>query len=73
MSPRVYLVRDVCEILKMSRRQFFEHRRAGRLPMCEELRPRIGRVLRFRADLVDRYAEGRFGQLRSFSAHRRVS
>jgi hypothetical protein len=74
MSPaRAYTIATVCEILAIPRRSFFHLRRTGQLPMLEELKPRIGRVVRYRADLVDRYAAGQWGQPRSFSSHRRIA
>jgi len=73
MKPRAYTVTDVCAILNIPRRSFFHHLKTGQLPMCQELRPRIGRVKRYRADLVDQYAAGEWGQPRSFASHRRAS
>lgn len=70
---RAYTIAQVCEILTLPRRTFFKLRRAGQLPMLQELRPRLGRVVRYRADLVDRYADGQWGQPRSFASHRRAS
>jgi hypothetical protein len=70
---RAYTIAQVCEILTLPRRTFFKLRGAGKLPMLEELRPRLGRVVRYRADLVDRYADGQWGQPRSFASHRRAS
>ena len=57
-GPGCYTVADLCERLHLSRSSFYEARNAGRLPFLEELRPRIGRVIRYRADLVDRYLAG---------------
>ena len=71
--PRAYTIAQVCEVLSIPRRSFFHLRKAGHLPMCQELRPRIGRVVRYRADLVDQYAAGQWGQPRSFASHRRAS
>lgn len=68
---RAYTIADVCDILNIPRRSFFHLRRAGQLPMLDELKPRLGRVVRYRADLVDRYAAGQWGQPRSFASHRR--
>ncbi len=50
----------------MGRQTFFTQRREGRLPFLEELRPRLGRRPRYRADLVDRYLEGKWNQPRAF-------
>jgi excisionase family DNA binding protein len=58
MTPGCYTVAELCTLLHLSRSSFYEARDKGRLPFLEELRPRIGRVLRYRADLVDRYLAG---------------
>jgi hypothetical protein len=57
-APRCYTVAELLVILHLSRSSFDEARAAGRLPFLEELRPRIGRKIRYRADLVDRYLAG---------------
>lgn len=72
MSARCYTVAQLLEILALPRRTFFTLKKAGRLPFLEELKPRIGRRARFRADLVDRYLAGQWGQSRSFASHRRL-
>jgi excisionase family DNA binding protein len=64
--PRCYTVAQICEQLQLPRRTFHELKRQGRLPFLEELQPRLGRRLRYRADLVDRYLAGQWGQPRSF-------
>lgn len=71
MTMRCYLLPDILERLQMSETTFHRLRRAGKLPFLEELRPRLGRIARFRADLVDRYLEGRWDAPRSFAAARR--
>jgi predicted DNA-binding transcriptional regulator AlpA len=71
MTTRCYLLTEVLEKLQMSERTFHRLHRAGKLPFLEELRPRLGRILRFRADLVDKYLEGRWDAPRSFMAARR--
>lgn len=73
MTPRAYTIKQACEALQMTRRTFFKLRTAGQLPMLEELRPRLGRVVRYRAEPIDRYLAGQWGLPRSFSSHRRVS
>jgi excisionase family DNA binding protein len=50
-----YTVADLVAILKISRRAFYKLWKNGELPFLEELKPRIGRRARFRADLVDRW------------------
>lgn len=59
-GPRCYTVAQILELLALPRATFYELKRAGKLPCLEELQPRLGRRLRFRADLVDRYLENRF-------------
>lgn len=73
MSPRVYTIAQVCEVLALSRRSFFQLRKTGQLPMLDELKPRIGRRVRYRAEPIDRYVAGQWGQPRSFASHRRAS
>jgi len=75
MSARCYTVAQLLgvDLLNMPRRTFFTLKKAGQLPFLEELKPRIGRRLRYRADLVDRYLAGQWGQPRSFASHRRAS
>jgi excisionase family DNA binding protein len=58
MTPGCYTVAEVCELLQLAPSSFYEARAAGRLPFLEELRPRIGKKIRYRADLVDRYLAG---------------
>lgn len=70
-DPRCYDIPEVLAKLKMRRRTFESLRKAGKLPFLEELRPRLGRRIRYRADLIDRYLAGQWGQPRSFSSHRR--
>lgn len=62
MNPAssVYTVKQVCERLSIPKRSFYDLLKRGQLPMCEELQPRIGRIVRFRADLIDRYVAGQF-------------
>lgn len=68
MSRACYTARDIQQRLGMSRTTFNDLKRAGKLPFLEELQPRLGGVIRYRADLVDRYLRGewqrpRFGAL----------
>ena len=73
MSPRALTIAQVCEALNIPRESFWRLRRGGQLPMLEELKPRIGRIVRYRADLIDRYLAGQWGQPRSFASHRRIA
>jgi hypothetical protein len=61
MTAGCYTVAQLLVRLDMRRRTFYELHKAGRLPFLEELRPRLGRCQRFRADLVDRYLAGQWG------------
>lgn len=64
MAPRAYTVAEILDKVSMARSTFFALKAAGKLPYLEEIRPRTGRLLRFRADLVDRYLENRWRELR---------
>jgi len=66
MSARCYTVTQLLgpDLLNLPRATFYALKAAGQLPMLEELRPRIGRRARFRADLVDRYLAGEWGRAR---------
>lgn len=57
---KCYTTATVLELLDMNRRTFFELKRRGRLPMLEEIRPRLGRIVRYRADRIDAYLAGKF-------------
>jgi hypothetical protein len=74
MTPdiRCYTVPEVLRKLQMPKATFTRLKREGKLPFLEELRPRLGRRVRYRADLVDRYLEGQWGQPRAFSSARRI-
>jgi len=68
-SHRAYTVAQLLDALELPRSTFFHLRAKGELPFLEELTPRLGRVVRYRADLVDRYLAGQWGQSRSFRSH----
>lgn len=59
---RAYTVAQLCDALEMSRRTFFSLRSAKQLPFLEELKPRLGRVVRYRADPIERYLENRWNR-----------
>jgi hypothetical protein len=71
-EPRCYLIPELLERLHMSKQTFVRQRKAGALPFLEELRPRIGRRPRYRADLVDRYLAGEWGRTAAAFGVRRV-
>jgi len=64
MTPRCYTAVELPGLLKMPRATFFQLWKAGQLPFLEELKPRLGRRVRFRADLIDRYLAGEWGRAR---------
>lgn len=70
-ADRCYLRADVCRLLNLSKRSFFQLRKEGRLTMLEELQPRIGNRARYRSGPVDRYLAGQFARPRSFASHRK--
>lgn len=55
---RCYTAAQIIAFLQISKCSFFALKRRGQLPFLEELRPRLGRTVRYRADLVDRYLAG---------------
>jgi len=59
---RCYRVPEILEKLQVSERSFYRMRMLGQLPFLEELSPRLGRLRRYRADLIDAYLAGRFGR-----------
>ncbi len=70
-APRCYTVPQVLALLQLKISSFTHLKKTGQLPFLEELQPRIGKRVRYRADLVDRYLAGQWGQSRTFSSHRR--
>ena len=68
---RCYTVPEVLAKLQMPKTTFTTLKRAGKLPFLEELRPRLGRRVRYRADLIDRYLRGEWPQSAVFDLGRR--
>lgn len=66
MTPRCYTIAELLARLQLGRRTFYTLKLRGQLPFLEELKPRIGRRPRYRADLVDRYLAGQWGGPRAF-------
>ena len=66
MAPRCYTIAELLAQLQLGRRTFYTLKSRGQLPFLEELKPRIGRRPRYRADLVDRYLAGQWGGPRAF-------
>lgn len=73
MSARCYTIAQLLEALQIPRRTFFELRKAGKIPCLEELKPRIGRRVRYRADLIDRYLENQWHRTPAIVPRRRIS
>lgn len=68
MSARCYTIAQLLgvNLLNMPRRTFYDLLAQGKLPFLEELKPRLGRSPRYRADLVDRYLAGQWTGPRAF-------
>lgn len=71
MTPRCYTTAQLLAILALPRTTFFTLKAAHKLPFLEELKPRIGRCARYRADLVDRWLANQWGQPRAIAPVRR--
>lgn len=72
MTPRCYTTSQVLARLQMPRSTFFTLKRQGQIPCLEELHPRLGRVVRYRAEPIDKFLDGQWGQSRFFGSHRRA-
>ncbi len=72
-QARCYTVAQLLDLLTMPRRTFFTLKAQHRLPFLEELRPRIGRRIRYRADLVDRYLAGQWRPAQAASPRKLAS
>jgi len=59
-EPRCYTLPQVCDRLQVPARTFRELWKTGRYPFLEEVLPRFGKRIRFRADLIDRYVSGQW-------------
>jgi len=66
IPKRCYLIPQLLPMLQLSRRAFYSLLAQGKLPMLEELQPRIGGRRRYRADLVDRYLAGQWQTPKAF-------
>jgi hypothetical protein len=69
MAAKCYTRQQVMDLLHLKRRSFERLKAAGQLPMVEELRPVISNRKLYRADLLDRYLAGEWGQPRHFASH----
>jgi hypothetical protein len=70
-DARCYTIPQILEKLQMPKSTFNRLKGAGKLPFLEELKPRLGRIVRYRADLIDRYLAGQWGQPRFFGSARK--
>jgi len=70
-AARCYTVPEVLAKLQMAQTTFTRLKSEGKLPFLEELQPRLGRKVRYRADLVDRYLENAWNRPRAFDSARR--
>ena len=73
MAARCYTTAQLLDLLQLPRRSFFSLKKAGKIPCLEELKPRIGRRARFRADLVDRYLENQWQRPLAFTSPRKIA
>jgi Helix-turn-helix domain len=71
-SPRCYTFAEVLEKLRLPKGTFHDLRKRGKLPFVEELRPRLGKHARYRADLIDRYLSGEWGRATLLASHGRL-
>lgn len=58
----VYTIAQVLDRLSMKRRTFFRLRDQGHMPFLEEVKPRLGLLIRYRADLIDSYVANTFNR-----------
>jgi len=70
MSARCYTTAQLLDVLTLTPRTFFRLKAQHRLPFLEELKPRLGRSARYRADLVDRYLANEWRPLRAVQARK---
>lgn len=69
-GPECYSLATVLDKLQMPRATFFKLRKRGLIPCLEECRPRLGRRVRYRADLIDRWLAGQWQTLRAQQTRR---
>lgn len=74
MIPRCYTKAQLLVMLDMANRTFQTLKASGQLVFLEELKPRVGRRMRFRADLVDRWLANEWRQPgRSIGGPRKIA
>lgn len=57
-----YTITEVCDRISLARSTFYRLRNAGELPFLEEVRPRLGKRARYRADLVEQFVANQFNR-----------
>ncbi len=62
LQPGAYTTAQVCQRISMRRTTFYALKAAGELPFLEEVQPRLGRIVRYRADLVEQYVANQFAR-----------
>lgn len=58
LQSGTYTITQVCQRTSLARSTFYRLRDAGELPFLEEVRPRIGKRARYRADLIEQWVAG---------------
>ncbi len=71
MAATFYTTKQICDLLQMTKGTLQRLKATGKMPFLEELQPRVGRKIRYRADLVDRYLAGQWGKSRFFTSGRK--
>lgn len=56
--PKTCTVAQVCRVLQLSPRRFYELRASGQIPFCE-IKPRIGQP-RYRGEDLQRWLDGEY-------------
>lgn len=62
LDAGAYTITKVLERIDMARSTFYRLQAAGELPFLEEVKPRLGKRPRFRADLVEQYVANTFNR-----------
>ena len=65
-APHCYTVTQILERLQLPRRSFYDLKRRGLLPFLEELQPRLGGRIRYKAEPIDRYLQNLWNKPRHF-------
>ena len=68
---KCYTRQQVMDLLHLKKRSFERLRRDGKLPFVEELQPCLRNHKLYRADLLDRYLSGEWGQSHYLASHKK--